>query len=244
MDEFYVGYQPQAPRGLARLMRRVIVAIVAAAALIALALVLGQQPFAPGFFEFGNAREFEGVVRTMPFPALQIEKAGGVEQYVLVAEGKHGADSMVAGLDGMRVRLRGTLIRREGMAMLEVVANSLHVSSQTVPSAAEPEDLGVQTLSGEIVDSKCYLGVMNPGQTKPHRDCAVRCISGGVPPLFVARDATGRTARLWLVGADGAAVNRQLLDWVAEPVEIAGHVVRRGDQLIFRADPAMYRRIR
>jgi hypothetical protein len=28
------------------------------------------------------------------------------------------------------------------------------------------------TLTGEIVDSKCYLGVMNPGQGKVHRDCA------------------------------------------------------------------------
>jgi len=42
--------------------------------------------------------------------------------------------------------------------------------------------LGTQTLVGEIVDSKCFLGVMNPGQLTTHRACAIRCISGGVRP--------------------------------------------------------------
>ena len=45
-------------------------------------------------------------------------------------------------------------------------------------------DLDTFTLIGEIVDSKRYLGVMNPGNGKVHRDCAVRCLSGGIPPIF------------------------------------------------------------
>lgn len=53
------------------------------------------------------------------------------------------------------------------------------------------ESLGEFTLQGEIVDSKCYLGVMRPGNTKTHRACAVRCIAGGVPPVLLVRDAQG-----------------------------------------------------
>jgi hypothetical protein len=45
-------------------------------------------------------------------------------------------------------------------------------------------------LRGEIVDTKCYLGVMTPGEDKVHRGCAVRCISRGVPPAFLVRDAS------------------------------------------------------
>jgi hypothetical protein len=37
-------------------------------------------------------------------------------------------------------------------------------------------------------------------------------------------------------------VNQQVLDMVAEPVEITGEVERQGDLLILRADPATYRR--
>jgi hypothetical protein len=53
------------------------------------------------------------------------------------------------------------------------------------------EDLGAFTLVGEIVDSKCYLGIMNPGETNPHRECAALCIGGGIPPLIIAHDADG-----------------------------------------------------
>jgi hypothetical protein len=53
------------------------------------------------------------------------------------------------------------------------------------------EDLGAFTLVGEIVDSKCYLGIMNPGETNPHRECAALCIRGGIPPLIIAHDADG-----------------------------------------------------
>ena len=54
-------------------------------------------------------------------------------------------------------------------------------------SDAPYESLGKQTFVGEIVDSKCFLGVMNPGRLTPHRACAIRCISGGVPPVLLVR---------------------------------------------------------
>jgi hypothetical protein len=128
--------------------------------------------------------------------------------------------------------------------MIEVVAGSLQpVGADAARDETEEVVLGPHTLAGEIVDSKCYLGVMNPGQAKPHRECAVRCISGGVPPLFVATDSTGRALQLWLVSASGEPVNRQVLDLVAEPIEIAGEVRRANDRLYLRADPARYRRL-
>ena len=244
-EEFYIGYQPRAPRNLANFIRRIAAGIVVAAILIALALVFGQNRFAPSFFDFGNVREFEGIVRTAPVPLLQVPDATGAAiQYALVAEGKHGADSLVAGMDGKRVKLRGTEIRRDGMTMIEVVRGSVRVVLQAeTANAALPEELGIHALIGEIVDSKCYLGVMNPGHTKPHRECAARCISGGVPPLFIARDTAGRTLRLWLVDVDGSPVNQRVLDLVAEPVEISGAIARRGDQFVLRADPASYKRV-
>lgn len=104
-------------------------------------------------------------------------------------------------------------------------------------------DLGRVTLRGEIVDTKCYLGVMNPGERKVHRDCAVRCISGGLPPAFLARDPAGDAPVRLLVGDHGRALSKEVLPFIAEPLEISGVLVRTGSTLTLKADPARFRRI-
>jgi hypothetical protein len=47
-----------------------------------------------------------------------------------------------------------------------------------------------------------------------------------------------------LVSGDGHAVNKDVLDMVAEPVQITGEVERQGELLMLRADPQTYRRAR
>ncbi|HKX30286.1 MAG TPA: hypothetical protein VJ302_21530 [Blastocatellia bacterium] len=253
-DEFYIGYLPQAPRRLAIQVRRFCLALFAAAVLTAILLVIGQHRFPLSIFEFQQYRQFEGFIREQPYPTLLVPRPGEIgklpaaSSYLLVSPGKHGAENEAAGFDGKRVRLQGSLIYRDGISMIEIVPHSLKTTGETSGVSGErqadsSEDLGIFTLAGEIVDSKCYLGVMNPGHTKPHRECAARCISGGAPPLFIARDAEGRTVSLLLVSLDRQPVNREVLDVVAEPVEISGRVVREGDQLILQADPKTYRRI-
>ncbi len=246
---FYVGYEPKAPKALAPVLRRRAVMLLATVALVAAGLTAGQGPFANSSFEFGVVRPFAGVVRLSPHPQLEVEApGGGISRFHLVALGKHGADAQVADLDNRAVTLDGSLIYRDGETMIEVVTGSVRAAGAPDRSVfgASPvaASQGVQTLRGEIVDAKCHLGVMKPGEGKPHRACAVRCISGGVPPLFVARDADGPPRRLLLVGPDGGAVGHQVLDFVAEPIEVTGEVLRRGDQWLLRADPATFQRLR
>jgi hypothetical protein len=83
---------------------------------------------------------------------------------------------------------------------------------------------------------------MNPGRLKVHRACAVRCISGGAPPLLYVRDLAGREAYVFLVGADGRPVNRDVLPLVAQPVEVSGMLRALGDRLFLYADPRAIRR--
>src|SRR5260221_12669502 len=190
--EFYVGYLPKAPPGLAGVVRRTVLGLMALVTILAVGLVLAQAPFPLSTFEFQQYKQFEGVLRAYPYPRL--------DNYLLVAPGKHGAMDMAKGFDGRTVRLKGSLIYRGGDTMIEALPNTVQ-SSGAVPAApATPIDLGLVTLAGEIVDGKCYLGVMNPGNGKVHRDCAARCISGGIPPLFVAKDASGVSKSLVLAG--------------------------------------------
>jgi hypothetical protein len=50
---------------------------------------------------------------------------------------------------------------------------------------------------------------MKPGFGKPHRSCAVRCISGGVPPILRIKDEKGETNYLMLIGSDDQAINEE-----------------------------------
>jgi hypothetical protein len=173
------------------------------------------------------------------------EKNNGLptfERFPLVAEGKHGFDAK--SFDGSRVKLKGTLIYRDDLKMIEVVSDSVEKSVQTSnPIEERSESLGKFTLKGEIVDSKCYLGVMNPGAAKPHRDCAVACLRGGIPPLFIVKDFSGNVSELWLLSAQDESVNKEILEFVAEPVEISGEVSRTGDQLFFKINPNQIKRL-
>ena len=109
--------------------------------------------------------------------------------------------------------------------MLEIKGQPVALSG-AVASRLPDVELGVAQLTGEIVDSKCYFGVMNPGAGKVHRDCAVRCINGGIPPAFLVRDSAGQRETLLL-----ANWNRDLLNHIAEPVTIRGRLVRSSGRL-------------
>lgn len=245
MNDFYVGYLPEAPIALARFVRKVVIVLGVLAATAAVLLLVGQMPFANSAFEYGKVRSFEGVVATRPFPMLLVVRPGDVGQqdkysrYLLVAPGKHGAEDLVADFDGKEVRLQGQLIYRAGGTMVEITLGSIAVtdSAATVPSSIN--NLGAVTLSGEIVDSKCYLGVMNPGQGKVHRDCASRCISGGIPPIFTTTDGQ---EQFLLVGPDGGALGREALrEFIAEPITIQGERLERGSMQLLKIDPKTLR---
>ena len=163
--------------------------------------------------------------------------------YALVDPFKWGADTSVAGLDGKRVRMEGTLVYRDGQVMLEVVPDSVRAAETGADPRPPVEALGTFTLRGEIVDSKCFLGVMNPGDLKPHRACAARCISGGIPPVLVTRAADGSETHFVLCSLLGEPVNEAVLPFVAEPVEVSGRLAQDGSYLLLSIDPALIRRL-
>ncbi len=245
MSDFYVGYLPKAPTALARFVRRVVIALGLLAVTAALVLLVAQMPFANSVFEYGKVRSFEGVVVTRPFPMLLVVRPGDVgpqdkySRYLLVAPGKHGADDLVASVDGKQVRLQGQLIYREGETMVEITPGSIVVTNAAATVPESIHNLGTVTLTGEIVDSKCYLGVMNPGQGKVHRDCAARCISGGIPPIFASRDGG---EQFLLVGLDGRALERDALsEFIAEPIAIHGERLETGSMQLLKIDPRSLR---
>ncbi len=243
MNEFYVGYLPKAPSGIARHIRTVVAFLLVFAAIAAIVFARVQRTFAPSVFEYGKLGTFEGIIEASPYPILIVAGPGsakpGASRYLLVAEGKHGADSQVAAFAGKTVQLRGTRIYRNNQTMIEVASGSISLKPDSTQSHPPSQELGAFELSGEIVDSKCYLGVMNPGSGKVHRDCAVRCISGGIPPVFATNDFNGSPAILLLTDLHQKALPKEIfLKLVAQPIRIHGNVVKIGSTLYLKTEPS------
>jgi hypothetical protein len=238
MNEFYVGYQPKAPAGIHRRIVAVVLLLMIVAVVAGVAFSRSQRTFAAATFEYGSPRSFEGAVQLDPYPTLLVRRPGRVasgdsfSRYLLVATGKRGANQELAGYDGASVRLSGQLIYRDNLTMVEIVSGSLARTSGGEAAVPEPVSLGMRSLVGEIVDTKCYLGVMNPGQGKVHRDCAARCISGGLPPALATRDLDGRPAMLLLTNSSNKALPlSEFIDRVGRPVRVEGVVSKLGDLL-------------
>ena len=250
-QEFYIGYLDKAPKGIAATVKAAVAATLAVALALAGLFALSQGAFPASVFEFGVIREFRGVIRSQPSPSLLVDRpdsspqGSGASRFHLVMPFKFGAQDAASRFDGQAVRLRGSLIYRGDQTMIEVEPESIVPDPQGGAASASglSEHLGPVTLRGEIVDSKCYLGVMNPGSGKVHRACASLCIRGGIPPLFAATEPEGAWKHYLLVSSDGSAVNQKVLELVGEVVEISGEVVRYDDLLVLRADPANYRRV-
>ena len=101
--------------------------------------------------------------------------------------------------------------------MIEVEPASLR-SKASEATSVEPTALaravgqgGTVELTGEIVDSKCFLGVMVPGSGKTHKDCASLCLRGGIPPALYVQDRAGHSSLLLLAGPSGEPIGAQAL---------------------------------
>ncbi|MBI1237852.1 MAG: hypothetical protein GC199_00770 [Alphaproteobacteria bacterium] len=238
---FYVGYLPAAPS------TRLFVVVVAGlifGLLAADAYVLATAQPRAGDGEWADAAQvtLSGIIVHEPYPILRITDAGGAPADVLlVGEGKHAAPTTL--LDGPAT-LIGTQIERGGLKMFEV-AGTVAPGAASPPALEAPavEAFGAATLKGQIVDSKCWLGVMRPGEGPVHKGCATLCILGGIPPMLMTRDANGGTRAYLLTGPNGEAANEAVAAFIADPIEISGTIEQRGSFAYFKADFASLKRL-
>ena len=202
-----------------------------------------------GSWQTGATHKVTGVLATHPYPMMYLADPSSpynVKTVLVVAQGKCTIGLDLAASDGRVFDASGVLIERGRRQMLEV---PLTVGDWLAPSEAlvklpdlQGESLGQVTLAGQIMDSKCFFGVMRPGRGKTHKACASLCIRGGIPPSFWARTADGREAVLLMTDAAGGPLGEGILPYVADPVRAEGEIVRVGDLLQFRADAAAYKR--
>lgn len=234
-DDFFIGWAGRLPRDHRRLV--ITRAAMAVLALLLLGLTLGYRLDDPGPGGFDPAGEVtrRGVLSLQPSPLLWMppdaaHPAG--HSLLLSGEGKRGP-LLDPGWDGWTVEATGALIRRGDIDMLQLDRAAVVPDTErsTPPSVA----LGLWRIEGEICDGKCAVGGMRPGTGLAHRACAILCLNGALPPVFVASGPIHGTDFLLLADAAGGSGWRDL---VGLRVRLDGTVTRHGDLLIFRADLA------
>ena len=235
-DEFYIGYEPGMPPGVARGVR----IAVALGALVVLALAVlataAQRLLAASSFDFGHQQSWTGRLVRTPAPALLVPTAHGDQWFWLVGRGKHGADQAIATAPDGWATVTGTLISRDRWRMIEVASAMASPPPDDAPADPPAAEGGASevTVSGEIVDSKCFLGVMNPGERVVHRDCAIRCLSGGVPPMLAYATEDGRRQLAVLVDARGRRLHDALHHAVGQPLAARGRLFTINGQPVFQ----------
>lgn len=260
-SEFYIGWQPGAPQRLASYIRKVLVLLIILVVAAAVTLGLLQKKFFASSFEFGQQTEITGVYRQFPVPSVKVmtgSDASGHTAYItmpLVGYGKSGAEGIIRSwekknkisLDGREVTLKGTLIYHDGKTLLQVDEHDgslIRTGEVSTGDKWKPvvKEIGTVQLTGEILDPKCYFGVMKPGHGKPHRDCAIRCIAGGISPVFCVKNENGELDYYLLLDKDGQKPNDNIKDNVAEPVSLTAKAVRYDDWVVLYADISTIKR--
>ena len=239
---FFVHYLPLPPE-----LRAFVIWLVFGLSVLTLILSIVvpalQNQFGPGWRQ--PTREISGLLLDGPgAPQLLIPRPDGAgesaySRVLLASTRKLAPPASVLDKSGAWVTLRGALFSNGSLTVMNTSRATVldePLSSQPVPT--EPNVLGTFTLRGEIIDAKCFSGVMKPGAGKTHLGCAVRCISGGVPAMFHTRNAQGQELDLLLVDEKGNAVNDRVLDRVALPLEISGESVERDKVITAPGSPS------
>lgn len=255
-SEFYIGWQASAPPSIARVVRRFVIGLCVVVPVFVAAIVIFQKGFSNGNFEYGKSSELSGIFTRKPFPFISVVNGKNpsgnpvVQKILLVGAGKFGftIDSGIV-KDGAMVNVSGFMIYNDGKTAMEV-QNMVPVNKKSIPDRAtltadrgSAITMSAITLQGEITDPKCLLGVMNPGQGKPHRDCAIRCISGGLPPLLKVANADGATEYYLLADQEGNSINSRIINFVGDVVAVCGRLEQQSDWWVLYTDPKTIKRI-
>jgi hypothetical protein len=242
-DEFFIGWQGKQPAGMRRLVFTTVVCILTMTVALAFGLARAQRAPDVAAYAWSNIQTFDGILQATPYPHLLVARPGsrGYSAYPLVGPTKFGITSEWCGdFDGRPVQFDGGLIYRNGSTLIEVVSEAPRFLGDKAefrqPLSASVE-YGQLSLVGEIVDSKCFTGSMNPGRYKPHRACAAVCLAGGIPPTLVVNVQGGSTVMVLLVGPNGEMFNEELLPHIARPVRVNGRLQRYHDLWVMHIDP-------
>ncbi len=234
-DEFYIGWSNDNPKAYTKLSKRFLVVVLVSFLLVASAFTLSENGFINSYFEFGHQHKETGFLVDTPVWAIVTKdsKMGTMKTIPMVGFGKFGPEQIVnkwfqenSDLKvGSEVSVKGTRFgyqNREWLELTDQEKSLVSFSNQNKLSDRTMDQINSTSICGEIVDPKCLFGVMNPADKAVHRSCAIRCISGGNPPILAIRENGKFVDYFFLTGRDMEPVHQDILPYVGIPVQVEG----------------------
>ncbi len=240
---FFVGYL-NPPKKLQDFL--LIISIVLVSSFGAASILVGatqDDPGAAGFrFDFGR-QTVTGIVQAEPYPLLYVtqgsERIKEGRTIMLTGPGKTGVMGNIKTMEGAVIKANGIVLKRGELDMLQVgrgkKAVELVEERDVIP---ESEQIGKWRLQGEICDGKCLAGAMQPGRGLAHKACAILCVFGDIPPVFVSSQPIEGQEFLLMGDINGGPLSELTYDYMGQFVEIDATIERRGDLLVMLVDPA------
>jgi len=227
-EAFFVGWEEKIPPILSHFLKRSVLVISVIALFAAIAIPFMSQELKDSQFTFGELKEYEGTLSMQPVPRISIAD----EDFLLVDFGKFSASKSIRSyekknniqLNNQRIKIEGTEISYDGHKLIELSnkVNSIlehkKINTQSINSPTKV-DLGSVTITGEILDAKCFFGVMNPGEGPVHKPCSALCVQGGIPAVIYNKDVNEYYV---IKGESGNDINQELVPLAGEIVKISG----------------------
>lgn len=245
-DDFYVGWSSEAPKGYNRKAMLFFAVALLSLVVIAIVYVRSEKGFVDSLYEFGTLQEVSGELVEHPAWGIKTSQFGEEKTVLLVGFGKAGAGETLKSIVnknnlmfGQQVTLRGQVFHfqdKYGMELTAMEESFVSAENRDV-TARNIKDLGRLTLEGEIVDPKCFFGVMDPATKAVHRSCAVRCISGGIPPVLAIRE-NGVFVDYYILNSKIEDLSKEILPMVGVPVTLSGRVTQYDDWKALEVSPA------
>jgi len=252
-DEFYIGWQDEASNSFKNGRKTFFLIGLIVFVLFALGYLFMENKFVDSYFDYGNLTELEGTIVEYPVFGLRTEVDGKAVTVPLVGFGKFDALPVLEAikerangrsLSSLKVSLKGTILTYQDKTWMELTEGdesiiSINDSEQNYSQTIQ--SLGTISIAGEIVDPKCFFGVMNPAYNKIHRSCAIRCISGGIPPVLAIRENGIFIDYYFVTDEKRASINKEILQFVGIPVTVSGAVQQVDDWKVIQINPTLLR---
>lgn len=244
-DEFYVGYSGSIGKGSRKKTRFFVLISLLLVIIVGFSFSYFQRPAANSSFDFDTPTLITGIYHESPYPTMRLTlDENTYKDVVLLGFGKFGSlpyledfKMDMSDLIGRKISISGNLIYYNGKTLLQIdESHKLDIGSEGQTESIKPEYIGEQSIIGEVVDPKCYFGVMKPGYGKIHRSCAALCISGGIPPVLVANDQNSIAPYYLLTDLKGNPINKDILPYIGQPSRLKGKVSQLADWYVLSID--------
>lgn len=239
-DDFYIGYVDNISVKTKKTVTNFVFFGILTLITIAVIFAFTQNTFKNSTFELTTNTKIMGVYHEMPYPMLKVKTAENTfKNILLLGFGKSSANPFlkkirneISQLSGSMVSIEGNLIYYNGKTLLQITNDEKITLVEKANSQRLPQTKSLvkdMELKGEIIDPKCYFGVMKPGKGKIHRSCAVLCISGGIPPILATTDENNISEYYLITDLKGNPINKKILPYIGKPSLLTGNIVQLED---------------